>query len=198
MFPNQPDYIDRRGGDWRRKIDENLNAVYFPQYRCQISLLQQIEDLKRICVLPDDPGELVKLGENPIVTPAPSPGCSDEILDRTIAQSLICGCIINNNGIYELKRPLDDPLQLGNSVSQIRQHLRKEHPNAVYIYSEFVSALATDEKHTLEKITNCINGINTEPLVSALGTEPFIETKQLAEALLVYVRRMPFKGKAKG
>ena len=187
--------VSRRGGDWRGHVDESLSGIFFLQYRTQVSLTQQIADTSKLCKLPDDPKKLVQMGDDPVIQLAPLANCSAEVLDLVIAQGLVSKQICRNSQGYELKG-FHEPITLGNSLEQIRTSLGGSYRNRMRIYRQFCMELAKNPQNLLKSIEEAIanNPANTDSLASQLGQKPFRTTREVAEALLPYVRRIRLTG----
>lgn len=185
--------LDRHGGDWRGIVCEDLTGFIFLQYRAKISLLQQIKDTEKLWTPPADPKELVKIGENPIVSVAPLPGCSAGEIHKIIAEGLASKAIVGNNGSYKLTRPAEEPAVLGGNLAEVTEHLAREYRSTIHIHSRFAVALAKNEAEVISSMHKFTANVppGTNGLIGELGPKPFQDALNVAEALLPYVRRMP-------
>jgi len=183
--------INALGGDWRGCIIEKQSSIFAVQYRGRVSLNQQIADTAKLCRLPDDPKERVKIGEDPVIQLAPSAHSSNCELDLTVAQGLVSKQICQNKQSYELKG-LHEPIALGNSLDKVRSGLAPDYQGRMQIYREFCMQLAKDPENLLRNIEQAAanNNVDSCPLVRELGGEPFAQAKEVAEALLTYLRRI--------
>ena len=181
-----------RVSDWRGIVINDLSGLSFFQYRTQISISRLINDTLNIYTPPRDPKKLVKLGENPVPAIIPLPGCSNDQLDRVIAQGLLAGVIIKGKRGYELIKPLTEPKYIGDSVDQIRDSLSKNYDDISFINEKFAREVAKKGSSLLSPISEYSgNSIGTGPLVVELGKVPFQMTREIAEALLPYLTRLP-------
>ncbi len=183
--------INALGGDWRGCIIEKMSTIFAVQYRGRVSLNQQIADTAKLCQLPDDPKERAKIGEDPVIQLAPSAHPSNRELDLTVAQGLVSKQICQNKGGYELKG-LHEPIALGNSLDEVRSGLAPDYQGRMRIYREFCMQLARSPESLLKDIEQAVasHQLDSCPLVRELGGEPFAQAKEVAEALLTYLRRI--------
>jgi len=181
--------IDRRGGDWKGHTDENLpDGLSFFQYRTNISIAQIMKDTSAIAKLPSDLSELVKIGENPIISMMPDPSCNqdgrtDSRIDTVIAQGIAAGVIADNSDGFELHKPFEEPKIVGKTIEDVRKHLTGNHGNVVYVCRKFAESL-------LDNSSEVFSLLKSDKLPQQLDKKAAQDALTVASLLMPYLKRI--------
>jgi hypothetical protein len=134
-----------------------------------------------------------KLGADPIIALLPHAGCSTHEKHNVIAMGLVSGCLKKSNRGYELNGQSHDTVYIGADLQEITDDIGDNYPNLVRLYRSFVKKLVVNPKEVISAIDRHIWGdaSNNGDLSAKLGKEPFVKTRQIADALMPYIRRMP-------
>ena len=114
-----------------------------------------------------------------------------------IAMGLTTGQISQNGKGYIFDDKVDQPIYLGKSLEDIRASIVESYPLVVSLYREFLLRLsnkafreAVTSTNFIEIASNSSNG----QLAQQLGEKSFIQTQEIANALMPYVKRLPLHG----
>ncbi|MEN6385698.1 MAG: hypothetical protein ABFD79_10935, partial [Phycisphaerales bacterium] len=181
--------IDRRGGDWKAHKDENLpEGLSFFQYRTNISIAQLMKDTSATARLPSDSNELIRIGENPIISLMPDPesykdGKTDSRMDMIIAQGIAAGVIIENIGNFEFHKAFSEPMIMGKTIEDVRKYLARNYSHIVYICREFAKSLIADDSQTLRLL-------KSDKLTPTFGEKTVQNTLTTALQLIPYLKKI--------
>jgi len=185
--------IDPRNGEWRLVELNDPNSIVFFQQRCRISMTRLINDTAKLWKAPKSFEASAKLGADPIIALLPHAGCSTHEKHTVIAMGLVSGCLKKSNRGYELNGQSHDTVYIGADLQEITDDIGDNYPNLVRLYRSFVKKLVVNPKEVISAIDRHIWGdaSNNGDLSAKLGKEPFVKTRQIADALMPYIRRMP-------
>jgi hypothetical protein len=183
--------ISRQGGDWRGHADPAVQGLYFLQYRAGVSITQQIQDSRKFYQLPEDPGELAQLGEDPIVALAPDTDATDCKLDVTIAQALVSGQIHRNGRGCELHQARSS-LVLGTVLEEIRATLAASYETRMWIHRQFCLELTRNQEKLLRDIEAIVasHASDGARLAVSLDKTAFDRVRAQAHGLVPYTSRI--------
>ena len=180
--------VDTHSGVWKIIQTGDPNSIVFIQQRSRVSLTRIIQECRQFWKEPSDPVQRVQLGADPIISLAPGTDCSSREIDTVIAMGLSTGHIKAESSGFILNHQ-DDPIPMGNSLSQVRKYLKNDYPGLIGVYCGFVKKLTNDAKTAMKALDTTAG--NTEcTLVGELGGNPFAGAKAIAEALMPHIRRI--------
>ena len=110
-----------------------------------------------------------------------------------VAMGLASGCVKKSNRGYELNGQPYDNIYLGTDLEEIAGNIGDNYPWLVRLYRSFVKKLATDPQQLISSLDAYICGdvVTNGELSTQLGKKPFVKTREAADALMPYIRRMP-------
>ena len=185
--------IDHRNGEWQLVEINDPNTIVFFQQRCRVSMTRLINNTAKLWKMPENYEAIARFGADPITTLLPHAACSEHEKHTTIAMGLVSGCLKKSNRGYELNEPPLDTIYLGTDLKEIVDNIGNNYPQLVSLYRSFVQKLAVNPQQLISSLDGYIYGkglVNGE-LSGQLGKEPFVKARQIAEALMPYIRRMP-------
>jgi hypothetical protein len=152
-----------------------------------------INDTAKLWKMPESFEARAKLGADPITALLPHAGCSLQERYITVAIGLVSGCLKKSNRGYELNGQSNDTVYLGTDLRQITDNVGDNYPWLVSLYRSFVKKLAAQPEEVISLLDRHIyeGTSNNGDLSAQLGKEPFVKTRQIADALMPYIRRMP-------
>lgn len=185
--------IDPRNGEWQIIEVNDPNTIVFFQQRCRISMTRLISDTAKLWKMPESFEARAKLGADPITALLPYAGCSKHEKHTAVAMGLVSGCIKKSQRGYELNGQPYDTVYLGEVLEEITGNIGNNYPWLVRSYRSFVKKLAANPQQIISLLDGyiCGDALTNGDLSLQLGKEPFVRTREAAEALLPYIRRMP-------
>lgn len=185
--------IDPRNGEWQIIEVDDPNTIVFFQQRCRISMTRLINDTAKLWKMPENFEIRAKLGADPIIALLPHAGCSKHEKHTTVAMGLVSGCIKKSHRGYELNGQPHDTVYLGTDLEEITSNIGDNYPWLVSLYRSFVKKLAVNPQQITPLLDRHIWGdpLTNGDLLAQLGKEPFVKTREIADALMPYIRRMP-------
>jgi hypothetical protein len=185
--------IDPRNGEWQLIETNDPNTILFFQQRCRISMTMLINNTAKLWKMPESFEERAKLGSDPIIALLPPAYCSTDETHIVIAMGLASGCLKKTDRGYELNGQHDDTICLGAGLEKIIEYMKNDYPTLVRLYRSFVKNLAANPQKIISSLDCCIRGdvANNGELSCQLGKKPFLKAREIAGALMPYVRRMP-------
>jgi len=185
--------IDPRNGEWQLVEINDPNTIVFFQQRCRVSMTRLINDTAKLWKMPESLEARAKLGADPITVLLPHAGCQKHEKHTVIAMGLVSGCLKKSNRGYELNGQSHDTVYLGADLQEITDNIGDNYPTLVSLYRSFVKKLVVNPQEIISAIDRHIWGdaSNNGDLSARLGKESFVKTRQIADALMPYIRRMP-------
>ncbi|MCJ7776957.1 MAG: hypothetical protein MUP16_01405 [Sedimentisphaerales bacterium] len=185
--------IDPRNGEWQLIEINDPNTIFFFQQRCRISMTRLINDTAKLWKTPESFEARAKLGADPITALLPHAGCQKHEKHTVIAMGLVSGCLKKSNRGYELNGQSQDTVCLGADLQEITDNIGDNYPTLVSLYRSFLKKLVVNPQEIISAIDRHIWGdaANNGDLSAQLGKEPFVKTRQIADALMPYLRRLP-------
>jgi len=181
--------VSRRGGDWVGIVCKGLSEITFVQYRAQLSISQLIADTEKLCTLPIDFKELVKLADDPFVATTPFAGCGIDEIDRIIAEGVLSKAIQQNNGNFTFIPLLGEAANIGNSIQQIRKYLQADFYTISQIHNAFARYMVLNHENIIQQVNN-LCGSQQYPLINKLNDKAKERFYQVTEVLLPYARKL--------
>jgi hypothetical protein len=185
--------IDSSNGIWQLVEIDDPNTILFFQQRCRISMSRLINDTAALWKMPESFEERAKLGSDPIITLLPPANCSTDEKHIVVAMGLASGCLKKSSRGYELNGQHDDPICLGTDLATIIEYIKNDYPTLVRLYRSFVKNLATNPREIFSSLEGRTrrDAANDGDISSELGQRPFSKAREIADALMPYLRRMP-------
>jgi hypothetical protein len=186
--------IDPRNGEWQLVEINDPNTILFFQQRCRISMTRLINDTAMLWKMPESFEGRAKLGPDPIIALLPHAGCPTHEKHIMIAMGLASGCLKKSNRGYELNgQSSHDTVCLGADLEKIVDYIKNNYPTLVRLYRSFVKKLAVNPQEIISSLDRHIWGevSNNGDLTVQLGKKSFIKAREIADALMPYIRRMP-------
>jgi len=152
-----------------------------------------INDTAKLWKMPESFEERAKLGSDPIIALLPPANCSTDEKHNAVAMGLASGCLKKTDRGYELNGQHDDTICLGAGLEKIIEYMKNDYPTLVRLYRSFVKNLAANPQKIISSLDCHIrsDATNDSDLSTQLGKKPFIKAREIADALMPYVRRMP-------
>jgi hypothetical protein len=185
--------IDPRNGEWQLVEINDPHTIVFFQQRCRISMTRLINDTAKLWKTPESFEACAKLGADPITALLPHAGCSIHEKHTVVAMGLVSGCLKKSNRGYELNGQYQDTVCLGADLGKIVDYIKNDYPTLVKLYRSFVKKLAINPQEIISSLDRHIWGdaSNNGDLLAQLGKKSFIKAREIADALMPYIRRMP-------
>ncbi|MFC1675797.1 tubulin-like doman-containing protein [Planctomycetota bacterium] len=185
--------IDPRNGEWQIAELNDSNAIVFFQQRCRISMDRLINDTSKLWHMPQSFEARAKLGADPIIALLPPASCSIHEKHAAVAMGLASGCVKKTHRGYELNGQPFDNIYLGADLEEIVGNVGDNYPLLVRLYRSFVKKLAAEPQQLISSLDAYIYGdaLTNGELSVQLGKKPFVKTRETADALMPYIRRMP-------
>ena len=155
-----------------------------------------INDTATLWKMPESFEERAKLGSDPIVALLPPANCSKDEKHTVVAMGLASGCLKKTDRGYELNGQHDDAIYLGADLATIIEYIKNDYPTLVRLYRSFVKNMAANPQEIISSLDCRIRGdaANDGNLSGQLGKKPFVKAREIADALMPYIRRMPSNG----
>ncbi|MFC1675950.1 tubulin-like doman-containing protein [Planctomycetota bacterium] len=187
--------IDTQNGDWEFVEINDPNTIVLFQNRCQVSLARIINEMAQKWNRPDDLQVRTQLGSDPLLSLIPSASPSTEEIHTVIAMGLISDQIKRTDRGYKLNGHMLEPVYLGKSLEDISRSITSSYPQTVRLYRGFLHKLVKQEHgivKNLDTVINTVDKSNNSLLAHELGKVPFVRAQKIADALVPYLRRLPF------